>query len=206
MCNPFSGYATRGGEIYCIPDKTHAHSIIAEVFELRDNDVAYYAQNLAKFEFTPPADTKLWRDLSKWDLKVDENETPEWFDAEKVRAHMERLVRPMFVTDKRNWLIGGCWIFDGDKASAKGVLGGTIIGVINGANLDGANLTGANLIGANLDGANLTGANLSGATLYGANLYGANLSGANLYGATIHGGVELPEGWARNADGIITRK
>ncbi|MEN6544853.1 MAG: pentapeptide repeat-containing protein, partial [Armatimonadia bacterium] len=193
MCRIFSGYATRSGdttgEIYCIPDKTHSHSVIAAVFNLRDSDVSFYAQNLCKYEYIPPEDTKLWGDLSKWKLCIDEpgGEAPDWFDREKVIAHMERLVRQMFVTDERNWLVGGCWIFDGEKSMCKGVLGGMIVGAINGANLDGANLHGANLTRANLDGASLTRANLAGANLDGASLDGASLTRANLDGANLTG-------------------
>ena len=231
MCKTFSFYAAKTGDFYSLVDHTDEHSKIAQVFGLRDNDVSFYAENLAKGEFTPPEDTKLWADLSKWTLSVDERETPAWFDHERARAYMERLIRPMFVTDARNWLIGGCWIFDGEKATAKGVINGRIVGVINGANLNGANLNGANLDGANLDGANLYGANLyraslyranlnganldgaslnranlDGANLYGANLYRASLYRANLDGAYIHEGASLPAGWMRSESGIITRK
>ena len=196
MCKAFSFYAAKTGDFYSLVDHTDEHSKIAQVFGLRDNDVSFYAENLAKGEFTPPEDTKLWSDLSKWTLSVDEGETPAWFDHERARAYMERLIRPMFVTDARNWLIGGCWIFDGEKATAKGVMNGRIVGVINGANLNRASLYGANLYWASLDGANLDGANLDGANLYG----------ASLNGAYIHEGASLPAGWMRSESGIITRK
>ena len=160
MCRMFSFYATKAGEFYSLTDKTDEHSLVAAVFNLNDGVVSHFAQNLAKGEFIPPKDTKVWSDLSKWMLVVDEPETPGWFRPEKAREYMERLVRAMFITNERHWLVGGCWIFDGAKASAKGLLGGRIAGVINGANLGGANLGGANLGGANLDGANLGGARL----------------------------------------------
>ena len=191
MCKTFSFYAAKTGDFYSLVDHTDAHSMIAEVFGLRDNDVSYYAENLAKGEFTPPEDTKLWSDLSKWTLTVEERETPEWFDHEKARAYMERLIRPMFVTNERRWLVGGCWIFDGEKATARGVLNGRIVGVINDAYLTCANLARANLTDANLTGANLT---------------RANLTDANLTDAKIHEGASLPAGWVRGDSGIITRK
>jgi hypothetical protein len=221
MCKTFSFYAAKTGDFYSLVDHTDAHSMIAEVFGLRDNDVSYYAENLAKGEFTPPEDTKLWSDLSKWTLTVDERETPEWFDHEKARAYMERLIRPMFVTNERRWLVGGCWIFDGEKATARGVLNGRIVGVINDANLTCANLACANLTDANLTCANLTDAyladanltranltraNLTRAYLADANLTDANLTRANLTDAKIHEGASLPAGWVRGDSGIITRK
>ena len=215
MCRMFSFYATKAGEFYSLTDKTDEHSLVAAVFNLNDGVVSHFAQNLAKGEFIPPKDTKVWSDLSKWMLVVDEPETPGWFRPEKAREYMERLVRAMFITNERHWLVGGCWIFDGAKASAKGLLGGRIAGVINGANLGGANLYRANLDGANLDGANLGGANLGGANLDGArldganlvraNLHRANLGGANLDGANL-GGARLPAGWAHTTNGSIKRQ
>ena len=91
------------------------------------------------------------------------------------------MIRPMFVTNERRWLVGGCWIFDGEKATARGVLNGRIVGVINDANLTCANLACANLTDANLTRANLT-------------------------DAKIHEGASLPAGWVRGDSGIITRK
>ena len=187
MCKFVSGYVTKAGDIYDGAGFTDSHSEIAQIHNLRDTDVAFYAQNLAKWECTPPEDTKLWQDFSKWDVRADENETPAWFDPEKIRAHVAKLVSPWFVRDARNVLLGGCWIFDGEKAAAKQVMQGRIIGMLNGANLDRANLSVATLYGANLDGATLSGANLSGANLSVATLYGANLSGATLYGANLSG-------------------
>lgn len=138
MCNVFSGYATSTGDIFCDPAFTHSHSLVAKIHNLNDDDVSFYRKTLAKYEFRPPDDTKLWPDMSKWTLVVDENETPDWFDREKVRAHMEAMVSSMFVRDARGILTGGCWIFDGPEASAKGVIGGTVAGVINGAKLENA--------------------------------------------------------------------
>jgi hypothetical protein len=172
MCNFFSGYIDKLGNIYDGNGFTDEHSVIAKINNLRDDEQAYYSQNLAKFEATPPEDTKLWGDFSQWKIIADERETPEWFDAEKIRAHVAVQVGAMFVRDSRNILLGGCYIFDGKGSNAKRVILGRIIGVINGANLARANLDGANLARANLAGANLAGAYLAGANLAGAYLAG----------------------------------
>lgn len=218
MCKFVSGYATKSGEIYDGAGFTDSHSEIALIHSLRDTDVAFYAQNLAKWECTPPEDTKLWSDFSKWAVLADEKETPDWFDPEKVREHVRKLVEPWFVRDSRTVLLGGCWIFDGENASVKRIIQGRIVAVINGARLDGANLEGANLAGARLVGANLVGARLDGANLAGANLVGANLIGANLSRANLDGadlicarldsamiseGVALPKGWKRTDTGVV---
>jgi hypothetical protein len=187
MCKFISGYVSIGGEIYCIPEYTDSHEVIARVFNLRDTECAWYRENLAKWECTPPANTAEWSDFSKWTVRADEDETPDWFDVDKIRDHVAKLVSAMFVRDSRGILLGGCWIFDGAEASAKGVLQGRIVGAFNGANLSGADLSRANLSDANLSRTNLSGANLYRADLYRTNLFGANLSDANLSGADLFG-------------------
>ena len=213
MCKFVSGYVSRCGEIYCIPEYTDSHEMIARVFNLRDSECAWYRENLAKWECTPPDDVSAWTDFSQWTVRADENDTPSWFDAEKIRDHVSKEVSRMFVRDARGILLGGCWIFDGKDASAKGILNGRVVAVINGANLSRANLSSANLSSANLDSANLSSANLSSANLYGANLYGANLdsanlSRANLYGANLYGAnnADLPSGWKKLDSGIVVRE
>jgi uncharacterized protein YjbI with pentapeptide repeats len=156
---------------------------------------------------------------------VDERESPPWFDLAAERERAEGIVARMIVRDRREALLGGCWIFAGQYAGA-GFVTGRIIASVDGANLSratldcanldcatlyGANLSHATLYGATLDCANLDGANLSRATLShanldGATLYGANLDGATLYGAKIHKGATLPDGWIRTDAGIIVKK
>jgi hypothetical protein len=167
MCNFFSGYVDKLGNIYDGNGFTDEHSVIAKIHNLRDDEQAYYSQNLAKFEATPPEDTKLWSDFSQWKIIADERETPDWFDAEKIRAHVAIQVGAMFVRESRGVLLGGCYIFDGKDASAKRVIRGRIVGVINGAYLDGAYLDGVYLDGVYLDGAYLAGAYLARANLAG---------------------------------------
>ena len=190
MCNFVSGYVTKDGRIFDGGGYTDSHSEIAAIHNLRDSDVAFYAQNLAKWECTPPVDTKLWSDFLEWEVRVDEEETPTWFDPEKVRAHVESLALPWFVRDARSVLLGGCWIFDGENAMVKQILRGRIVAVINGANLSRANLYGANLYDATLEGAKLS---------------CANLEGAKLDGARIGEVVTIPKGWKRAESGIIVK-
>jgi hypothetical protein len=42
-------------------------------------------------------------------------------------------------------LLGGCWIFDGKKATAKQILQGRIVAIINGAYMVGAYMVGARI-------------------------------------------------------------
>jgi hypothetical protein len=188
MCEFVSGWFLKTETIYCAPEYTDEHSVLAAAYNIRDTEVAYYSRNAAKFRCTPPEDKKLWKDLSMWEIRCDERgASPEWFYEYKIRDHVARLVEPMFVRKRQGTLLGGCWIFDGPGASVDRVVGGRIVAAINGANLSWANLSGANLRGANLCDANLCDADLSGANLRGANLCDANLCDADLSGANLRG-------------------
>jgi hypothetical protein len=187
MCKFLSGVVTRSGDFFCDPEHTNSHEILIREAHLNDGEAGYFSGNLARFEFTPPNDLKTISDLSTWELRVDEGSIPEWWDAEKVRTYCERIVSPMLIKDARKTLIGGCWIFDGGKASLRELVRGRIAIAANGANLEGANLWSTNLVRANLVGANLAGANLAGTNLVRANLEGANLKGTNLVGANLEG-------------------
>jgi len=185
MCKFMSGYQDKLGNIYDGEGFTDSHSEIALIHGLRDSDVDYYAQNLAKWECTPPVDTTQWKDFSKWKIIADENEAPVWFDVEKIRTHVAKVVGSWFITDKRGVLLGGCYIFDGKESSVKSVIRGRVLAVVNGAYLSGADLSGADLSGAYLSKADLSGADLSRADLSGADLSGAYLSKADLSGANL---------------------
>jgi hypothetical protein len=50
MCNFFSGYIDKLGNIYDGNGFTDEHSVIAKIHNLRDDEQAYYSQNLAKFD------------------------------------------------------------------------------------------------------------------------------------------------------------
>ena len=185
MCKFTSGYYLKTEEIICDPEISDSHSLLAEKYNIRDTEMAFYAKNFVKFECTPPKDTAFWSDFSKWTIICDETGTPDWFDKEKIREAVEKIVKPMFVHDARDVIEGGCWIFDGPNASVKTLKNGRIVAVINGASLAGADLYKANLRYADLTEADLSGANLSGANLSWADLEGANLTNANLEGAEL---------------------
>ena len=221
MCNFLSGVSLKPtdgrvlGDLICDPEHTDEHHILIASRNVRDDEQAYFQANLAGWEFTPPENKADLLDLKKWMFTVDERESPPWFDLAAERERAEGIVARMIVRDRREALLGGCWIFAGQYAGA-GFVTGRIIASVDGANLsratldcanlDCATLDCANLSHANLSGANLSRANLSHATLYGATLDCANLDCATLYGAKIHKGATLPDGWIRTDAGIIVKK
>jgi hypothetical protein len=192
MCRFLSAVFLKTGEVLCDPDHTDSHEHLIAAANVRDGEVAFFSGNLCRVEFAPPDDTKLWGDMTEWTLWVDEKTTPDWFDAEKARAILSARIERMFIRDRRGTLLGGCWILDGDRAHLGALLGGRIVGVINGANLKGAHLAcaymaRAKLVGANMERACMAGANLVFGDMRGANLGGADLEHTNLAGANLMG-------------------
>ena len=185
MCKFLSAVFLKSGEVLCDPEHTDSHKDLLAASNVNDGEASYCAGNICRVEFTPPRDFEKVSNLSLWTLCVDEKNKPGWFDKVKARENIEGRVRRMIVTDAQGTLIGGCWIFDGDKASLEKLVNGRVVGIANGAILDHANLDHARLDHADLDGASLVDSNLVGANLVDASLVHANLDGARLVGASL---------------------
>ena len=77
MCNFFSAViANKGKNILWLKDSA-SHSDILEHYKIKDDDLT---PDFVKVEFTPPAYTeKVFKDLSSWELRLDQDNWPEWF-------------------------------------------------------------------------------------------------------------------------------
>lgn len=113
--------------------------------------------------------------MNKWELVVDEPTKPDWWFGvqDKVLSTMKNIVESMIIRDKRNIVIGGCWII-AKTGRIDHLIQGRIAAIESGADLGWTNLSGANLSGADLSGANLIRADLSGANLSGTYFGNAN--------------------------------
>ena len=111
MCKFISAIVMKSGDLICDPEHTDNHEDLMIFANIRDN----YLQlgRFARIEFTPPDDKDI-ADVSAWNLHVDEDETPVWFDSVVVRSKMEALARRMIISDERKLLLGGCWILVGE--------------------------------------------------------------------------------------------
>lgn len=178
MCHFVSGLLLKTGEIICEPEHTNSHEVLVRLAQAHDTETGLHHGYLCRWEFTPPADLATIEDLATWNLHVDEDTTPEWWDEEKVRTYCERKVAPMFIREPRDTVLGGIWILTGERASLKELVHGSIAVVANRAYLTRANLAGANLAG-------------------------ANLARADLDGAIIPADQKLPDGWKRLDNGVV---
>ncbi len=224
MCNFLSGWVLRTGDVLCEP-MLDSHEELAKWFNIKRDD----GHNAIRWEFSPTEKdgVRQFFDFDSYSFRIDEKETPSWFDEERREATInaaKKVLRSMVVSDDSRLILLGKAIFAGDGAKIARAIGCRLLAATAKANLSGANLGGANLSGADLRWANLSGAYLSGADLGGADLRWANLSGAYLGGADLGGaylggaylggaylgGADLSganlSGWERGPDGFAKKK
>ena len=136
MCNFMSAIVTpfdgvKGGVKIYHSHYTDSHEDLCRLFKLRDKG------ELARVEFKPDSqNAQDYAEPEKYKLKIDEERTPEWFDAEKqefVAEIMRGWVKSMIIDGEVDLLCGGAYILkEGAKINTVGVCvikvicGGTI--------------------------------------------------------------------------------
>src|SRR5512138_1870709 len=106
MCNFVSALLLKSGEIVCEPEHTNSHEVLVRLAKVNDTETGLHHCYFCRWEFTPPTDLATVEDLSTWKLHVDEDTTPDWWNADKVRAYCERRVATMFVREERGTVLG----------------------------------------------------------------------------------------------------
>ena len=160
MCHFKSAIALKNGDIIH-DDHTDSHEILIAAHGLKDDGRA--TRTWVRVEFVPTEGWEGVEDETKWTLKLDESNTPAWWEdvRERVRASLWAVVQRNIVKDERKCLLGGTWILlPGSRV--RQIVGGRIL-LARDADLRSADLGGADLRSADLGGANLGGANLGGA-------------------------------------------
>ena len=115
MCQFMSAIITRDGQVLqnCLTD---SHEELIAHFDLHERKANGHGQNFIRIEFTPGRDKEdrpVYDDSTGYKLRVDENETPTWFDAEargKAEKFLRGVIERMIVRDERKMLLGGVWI------------------------------------------------------------------------------------------------
>jgi hypothetical protein len=185
MCGFLSAIAFKDGSVKCEPMLDH-HSDLVRLFGLRDDAENEVVRRFAKVEFTPPAGRDAdWLDLYSWELVCDEHTEPEWWAGrcDKVLAAMRAQVESMIVRDKRDIVVGGCWILAPGAKITKLVSGRIVCA--KGANMRVADMRGANMREADMRGADMRGADMRGADMWDANMRGADMRVADMRGANM---------------------
>jgi hypothetical protein len=80
MCNFLSALWTRAGKLICQPLYTDSHSELMAWAGIEERNTSAPVQQFVRLELLPPESTDEWVDTAKWQEKVDEHETPDWFD------------------------------------------------------------------------------------------------------------------------------
>jgi hypothetical protein len=99
---------SKGGYRLLMSPWTESHSDLELIFKLKEG----VRLNYAKVEFSPP-DLSVADKVETYRLKIDEERTPDWFDAEmeeSVTARMADYIKSIIVKDEMCLLIGGQFI------------------------------------------------------------------------------------------------
>jgi hypothetical protein len=110
MCRFLSAIVTRQGNVYCNP-LTDSHEDLIEMFSIKDSKPM---QNFVRVEYTPESQTEI-ANIEKYNLSVDEDYTPEWFDEglrDKTIRKLKSMLKKMIITEDRKILIGDAFILD----------------------------------------------------------------------------------------------
>ena len=121
MCEFKSAIVTRQGKVLH-HHASQSHEDLIEFFQLRDNGT-----NFVRVEFVPKG--RAYATLDAYELKLDETEAPPWWDEKLIKSTTKSLrlvIKNMIVTEERNILLGGYWIF-GDGGIVGKVVNGTIM-------------------------------------------------------------------------------
>jgi len=118
MCGYLSALVLRSGEVIQ-HEATDSHEDLVEWQNLKDESVV--DKKFVRVEYTPKDFNDL-ADIDKYELRLDENEAPGWWD-EEMQSNTERKLKAIaerrIVTEKRGVLLGGCWVIAGSAQIAK---------------------------------------------------------------------------------------
>jgi len=111
MCNFLSALVFSDGKIFSDPEHTDSHSDLIRVRGL-DDSLPLETRGWIRVEFKPDNNDTLDQP-EMYKLTVDELAAPAWFDdamrfdiTERLREQVEKMI----VRDRREILLGGCWI------------------------------------------------------------------------------------------------
>ena len=131
MCQFFSAIALRNGDIIH-DDATDSHSDLILAFGLSDAENAN-CQHFVKVEFTPES-PDVMDEIDKYTLRVDENETPLWWEEvkETVESKCRSAVKKMILTGEHKMILSGKYIL-GKNCKVNTVKNSNIVAMLESA-------------------------------------------------------------------------
>ena len=115
MCSFFSAIIKKNGDMVEYSEYTDSHEDLISAAKLRDDGVG---QDFVRIKLLPPDKLKGIEDVKNWEFKVDQSDTPNWWNdlVEKSEAKVRRRVKRMLIIDEeRDILVGGCHILINSK-------------------------------------------------------------------------------------------
>ena len=131
MCQYFSAIALPNGDLLH-HDSTDSHEDLVAHFGLNDNRLGRFA----RIEYHPES-VKHLADITKYVLKLDENEKPKWWTndfADKIESKCRVICAARIVIKDRDILLGGPWIV-ASNAKIRKVYNARILAVIDSASI-----------------------------------------------------------------------
>jgi len=121
-----SAIAFKNGDIYEVSEHTDSHEHLVAALGLKDD---LFLRDWIRVEFLPGENGLA--DASGYKLRVDEHTAPEWWEDARpsVLAKLQARIHRMIVMDKRECLLGKCWILAG-KAEAKLIVSARVVAML----------------------------------------------------------------------------
>ena len=117
MCRFKSAIVTKTGELYH-NNFLDSHEDLIDLYGLNDNGIR---DNFIRIEYYPIGTERL-DDIKKYELHIDENEIPEWFDdtmKNKIERKLKTIIKGMIISDNKKIIVGKSVILTGDAVINK---------------------------------------------------------------------------------------
>ena len=114
MCKFYSAVVTKNGDLYHNPFLT-SHEDIIDLFNLHNADNKPFIDKLCRIEFYPD-DDKYICDVDKYNLHVDEDIVPEWFEEyrELTISKLRDIINSMIIKEDSELIVGRGIILSND--------------------------------------------------------------------------------------------
>ena len=109
MCNFLSAIILKNLDVIWDLKYPEQHEELIKKYNLVDDKIGLYLERFCRVKFIPSNLNEL-RNKDNWNLNIDENSTPNWFDEAIITNKLWIIISNMFVQGERGFLEKGCFI------------------------------------------------------------------------------------------------
>jgi hypothetical protein len=116
MCKFLSAIVLKNGDLILDPMSTNSHELLIKANNLKKGLGTNFNENFARIEFVPPTDLKTIYNIKTWNLKLDEQQEPSWWQdqKDKIKQQLESIVSRHILHDReKDLLVGDWWVLTG---------------------------------------------------------------------------------------------